>query len=236
MDAAAVKSSLRRRLLVTAGIVVAVIGVVMPLVTYFQGGDLRVSAIAIGFVMVITLFSLLASFSRQRRWLMTYTLRIGDDDLARDQEHVVALRIGRSEIARIVEGSGGLAVMTSSPERCIGVPRTLERYVEVREALATWRTIEPADDFRWTPTIVLLAIMAVSAASAFAPGTWAIVTAFVLWAMVAYSIWNVRRATDVRRDHKNVATVFLLWLALTPIGRVGLPILGELMQKLADWH
>ncbi|HEY2368901.1 MAG TPA: hypothetical protein VGH87_21040 [Polyangiaceae bacterium] len=217
------------------------VAILAPVVAVLQGDDPRqaptVALLTFAVVAVVATLSLWTSFRRQRRWLMTYELTITDDEVSRAQEHVAAMRIARAEITKIVEGDGGLAVLTGSVERCIPIPRALDGYAQARAALAEWRPIEAAQQVRWAPVILAgVAIVIAEIASAREPWPWAGVAAIALWAILGYLTWIIRRSPDVRRDHKNIWMVFFVWLASTPIARVLLMHLNELMDKLAHWH
>jgi hypothetical protein len=238
LDEAAVRALLRRRFIWFGAILLVVVAIMAPVVPLLQGEDPRSSADVIvptfGLIAIVVVLSLWRSSSRQRKWVMTYALKITESEVSREQEHVAPVRIARDDITKIVEGDGGLAVMTASPERCISVPRTLEEYTHARDALAVWRAIEPAEKPRWMPTIVAtVAILIAAGTSARAPWPWAVIASIALWAILAYLVWVVRRSPEVPRNQKNVATVLFVWLAFTPIGRIVLSMLNDMTRKLA---
>ena len=92
----------------------------------------------------------------RRRW-NAFELSVGAETVRIAAKGAGRVTIRRDEIARLVEGGGGLVVRSSRPGVVICVPMTVEGYADVRARLADGRPIVRRADALWWSVALLAA-------------------------------------------------------------------------------
>jgi hypothetical protein len=102
-----------------------------------EGGHASL-AVGLGVLAVLAFWSWRRRITRFRARWASYTVVLGPDAVERTVEGYPDVRIARADVAAVGDTPGGLVVRGRSGE-AVAVPRELQGYERLREALLGWR-------------------------------------------------------------------------------------------------
>jgi hypothetical protein len=103
-----------------------------------EGGGAGPLLVGLGLLSLLALWSFRRRTARFRARWATFTVTLDDGAVARTVEGFPEVRIGRGEVASIGEAPAGLVVRSRAGPALV-VPREIEQYERIRDALLRWR-------------------------------------------------------------------------------------------------
>jgi len=165
---------------------------------------------------------------QQENWL-AYELLVGEDFVIRLSE----MEIRREEVTAIKQSAQGLTLDTSSKQRALGVPSTVEGFDEVRARLSEWMTPTELGRAWWKNSSHLLyGVITIELASLIvfflSSQRWLLVCsgAPLFLGLVVSVVALQRSAQSARKIKRN------MWFMLPPM----VAIAYRLMEAILNWR
>jgi hypothetical protein len=202
---------------------------------WLQGSLLSLLPHLLPITLVVGLFaySFRRGMRKQRENRLAYELLIGKDFVIRRMPGLSEMEIRREEVTAIKQNAQGLTLETSSKQRALGVPSTLEEFDEVRARLSEWMTPTELGRAWWnnsshllygvvTIELALLIVFFLSSQS------WLLVCsgAPLLLGLVVCMVVLQRSAQLARKIKRN------MWFMLLPIAAIAF----RLMEAILNWR
>ncbi len=127
-----------RRLALSLGVLVSVIVAADAAILRDEPGRWGHVVLTAALVGAIAALLGLRQVSRARARWASFRLVVSDDAIRREMDGARPLEIPRAEAVRVAEGPAGILVAARG--RQLGVPREVDGYERVRDALAAWGT------------------------------------------------------------------------------------------------
>jgi hypothetical protein len=135
----AAERRLRRRLGATLVATAAVVVAVWALALRPQGAGWGTLAFSLGLLLALAALSLRRRIRRLGARWSSFAVTLDDDGIAREVSGFPPLRVARADVEAVEEGAAGLVVRGRGGVALL-VPREVEGYARLREALAAWRS------------------------------------------------------------------------------------------------
>jgi hypothetical protein len=202
---------------------------------WLQGSllSLLTHLVPITLVVGLLVYSFRRGMRKQRENWLAYELLVGEDFVIRRMPGLSEMEIRREEITAIRQSAQGLSIETSSRQRTLGVPTTLEEFDEVRARLSEWMTLTELRRAGWmnssqllygvvTAELVLFIVFFLSTQS------WLLVCsgAPLLLGLVVCLVMLQRSAQLAPKMKRNV------WLIVLPLAAIAF----RLMEAILNWR
>jgi hypothetical protein len=184
-----------------------------------SGSTTDVGLVLWGFAVVLLPYAAWRAGRRVRRHWNAFELSIGAETLRCAAKGSGRIVIKHTEIAELVEGSGGLLVRSSRPGVVVRIPKTVEGYIDVRARLAVGRSIATSPD----ALLWCLALVGAGLAAAVTASSWSrvpCVAAGVLLSQVAAAVvadGEIRRHPRLSRGSKMRSLLVVALAAALPV-------------------
>jgi hypothetical protein len=212
----------RARRLTTLEVVVAATAVV-AVVTFLAPTpqDALDRALIIAVLALLTLpYALWRAGRRVRRYWNAFELSIGADTIRVAAKGAGRVTIRHDEIVDIVEGAGGLVVLSSRADVVVHVPMSVEGYSDVRARLAGSRVIGARPEGLYWNVVLVAASVVVGTMIFFARRAPVLVSGLILCqaALAIFGVAEVHGAPRLARATKTWALVVAVASVLLPLG------------------
>jgi len=153
----------------------------------------------------------------------TWGIAVGPDVLRLVTPYASPVEMTRDQVVRALEGPTGLALQAESPPRQIFLPRTVERYDQVRAALVAWKPPEQVGSERGKVVLSLLwqaiGLLAFVGAVFVSDARWAAISTAILLPVLALGVWRVVRERFLPPALRKVAFLSCGVATLAVVGR-----------------
>jgi len=234
--------TVRKRLTLVQGItVVGVLGLTIGM--DFQSADrdwlqgsllaLLPHVLAITLAVGILVYSFRRAMKKQRENWLAYELLVGEDFVIRRMPGLSEMEIRREEVTAIRHNAQGLTLETSSQQRTLGVPSTLQEFGEVRARLNEWMTPTELRRAAWkhSPNLVygvILFELILFIVFFLSTQSWLLVCSGApLCAGLAWSFVLVQRSAQLAPKTKRT-----MWIMLLPLIAIGF----RLIEAIRNWR
>jgi hypothetical protein len=188
---------------------------------------------ALTFVGAFLIYSFRRSMKKQRENRLAYELLVGEDFVIRRMPGLSEMEIRREEVTAIRQNAQGLTLETSSKQRTLGVPSTLEEFDEVRARLSEWMSPTELRGARWkhSPHLVYgVIIVELDLFLVFFLSTqsWLLVCSGApLFGGLVWSFVLVQRSAQLAPKMKRT-----MWIMLLPLIAIGF----RLLEAIRNWR
>ena len=234
--------AVRKKLVVLQGITfVGILGVFVGM--DFKSADrdwLRGSLLSlwphllpITFLGALFVYGFQRSLKKQRENWLAYELMVGEDFVIRRMPGLSEMEIRREEVTAIRHHSRGLTLETSSKQRTLGVPRTVEEFDEVRARLSAWMTPTELQREEWklSPNLVygvIIVELGLFMVFSLSTQSWLLVCSGApLFFGLVWSVVFVERSPQLAPRMKRT-----MWIILLPLLAIGF----RLVEAIRNWR
>lgn len=189
--------------------------------------------LALTFVGALFFFSFRRSLKKQRENWFAYELLVGEDFVIRRMPGLSEMEIRREEVVAIRQDAQGLTLETSSKQRTLGVPSTLEEFDEVRARLSEWMTPTEVRRARWkhSPSLVygvIIVELGLFIVFFLSTKSWPLVCSGApLFGGLIWSVVLVQRSAQLAPKMKRT-----MWIILLPLTAIGF----RLVEAIRNWR
>jgi hypothetical protein len=187
----------------------------------------------ITFLGALFVYAFQRSLKKQRENWLAYELMVGEDFVIRRMPGLSEMEIRREEVTAIRHNSQGLTLETSSKQRTLGVPSTVEEFDEVRARLSAWMTPTELQRENWkhSPNLVYAVIiieLGLFIVFSLSTQSWLLVCSGApLFFGLVWSVVLVQRSAQLAPKMKRT-----MWIILLPLLAIGF----RLVEAIRNWR
>jgi len=187
----------------------------------------------ITFVGALFVYAFQRSMKKQRENWLAYELLVGEDFVIRRMPGLSEMEIRREEVTAIQHNAQGLTLETSSKQRTLGVPSTVEEFEEVRARLSEWMTPTEVQRAKWkySPNLVygvIIVELGLFIVFSLSTQSWLLVCSGApLFGGLIWSVVLVQRSPQLTTKMKRT-----MWIILLPLLAIGL----RLVEAIRNWR
>jgi hypothetical protein len=187
----------------------------------------------ITFAGAVFVYAFQRSMKKQRENWLAYELLVGEDFVIRRMPGLSEMEIRREEVTAIWQSAQGLTLETSSKQRTLGVPSTLEEFDEVRARLSEWMTPAEVQRARWkhSPNLVygvIIVELGLFVVFFLSTQSWVqICSGAPLFGGLIWSVVLVQRSAQLAPKVKRT-----MWVIVLPLIAIGF----RLAEAIRNWR
>jgi hypothetical protein len=189
--------------------------------------------LALTFIGGLFFFSFRRAIKKQRENWLAYELHVSKDFVIRRMPGLREMEIRREEVTAIRQNAHGLTLETSSRQRTLGVPSTLEEFDEVRARLCEWMSPTEMRQAMWKHSPNLLYVVIIVELGLFivfflSTQSWLLVCSGApLFGGLIWSLVMVQRSAQLAPKMKRT-----MWIILLPLVAIGF----RLVEAIRNWR
>jgi hypothetical protein len=187
----------------------------------------------ITFAGAVLVYAFQRAMRKQRENWLAYELLVGEDFVIRRMPGLSEMEIRREEVTAIRQSAQGLTLETSSRQRTLGVPSTLEEFDEVHARVSEWMAPTEVRRAGWksAPNLlhgVIVVEMGLFVVFFLSTRSWVLVTSGApLFGGLIWCFVLLRRSTQLAPKMKRT-----MWITLLPLMAIGF----RLVEAILNWR